>query len=280
MCRTVTDAAILLGVMAGADPADPATRDAGTHAAADYARFLDPSGLKGARIGVARAGFFGYSGAVDKLAEDAIALLKSAGAEIVDPADIPHANDYGSAEGVVLQYDFKHDINAYLATLGAGAPKTLADLIAFNNAHAKEEMPWFGQEEFERSEKRGPLTDDAYVEALAHCRRLSRTEGLDVALAEHKLDAIIAPTGGPPWTTDLVNGDHFGGSSSSPAAVSGYPSITVPMGQVFGLPVGLSFIGAAWSEATLIKLAFAYEQASKARKPPTFVATVPPSTKR
>jgi amidase len=206
--------------------------------------------------------------------------MKNAGAEVIDPADIPHANDYGSAEGVVLQYDFKHDIAAYLATLGAGAPKTLADLIAFNNAHAKEEMPWFGQEEFERSEKRGPLTDDAYVEALAHCRRLSRTEGLDVALADHKLDAIIAPTGGPAWTTDLVNGDHFGGSSSSPAAVSGYPSITVPMGQVFGLPVGLSFIGAAWSEATLIKLAYAYEQASKARKPPTFVASLPLSAQR
>ena len=280
MCRSVTDAAILLGVMAGADTVDPATRDAGTHAAADYARFLDPNGLKGARIGVAREGFFGYSGAVDKLAEDAIALMKRAGAEIVDPADIPHADGYGSAEGVVLQYDFKHDIAAYLATLGAGAPKTLADLIAFNTAHAREEMPWFGQDSFEQSEKRGPLTDDAYVEALAHCRRLSRTEGLDVTLTDHKLDAIIAPTGGPAWTTDLVNGDHFGGSSSSPAAVSGYPSVTVPMGQIFGLPVGLSFIGAAWSEPTLVKLAYAYEQASKARKQPTFVQTVTPSAER
>ncbi len=274
MCRTVTDAAILLGVMAGADTADPATRDAAAHAT-DYARFLDANGLKGARIGVAREGFFGYSSAVDKLAEEAIALMKKAGAEIIDPADIPNADGYGRAEGVVLQYDFKHDIAAYLATLGAGAPRTLADLIAFNNAHAKEEMPYFGQEEFERSEKRGPLTDDAYIEALAHCRRLSRTEGLDVALANNRLDAIIAPTGGPAWTTDLVNGDHFGGSSSSPAAVSGYPSITVPMGQIFGLPVGLSFIGAAWSEPTLIKLAYAYEQASKARKAPTFVATLP-----
>ncbi|HEU4760915.1 MAG TPA: amidase [Gemmatimonadales bacterium] len=273
MCRTVTDAAILLGVMAGADPADSATRDATTHAT-DYSRFLDPNGLSGARIGVAREGFFGYSDAVDKLAEEAIALMKKAGAEIVDPADIPHANDYGSAEGVVLRYDFKHDIQAYLATLGAGAPKTLADLIAFNTAHAREEMPWFGQDSFERSDKCGPLTDDAYIEAQAHCRRLSRTEGLDVAFADHKLDAIIAPTGGPPWTTDLVNGDHFGGSSSSPAAVSGYPSITVPMGQIFGLPVGLSFIGTAWSEGRLISLAYAYEQASKARKPPTFQSTV------
>jgi amidase len=274
MCRTVTDAAILLGVMAGADTADPATRDAGSRAAADYARFLDANGLKGARIGVAREGFFGYSGAVDQLAEEAIALMKSAGAQIVDPADIPHANDYGSAEGVVLRHEFKHDINAYLATLGAGAPRTLADLIAFNIAHAKEEMPYFGQDTFERSQKCGPLTDDAYIEALAHCRRLSRTEGLDVAFADHRLDAIIAPTGGPAWTTDLVNGDHFGGSSSSPAAVSGYPSITVPMGQIFGLPVGLSFIGPAWSEPTLIRLAYGYEQASKARKVPTFRSTV------
>ncbi len=273
MCRTVTDAAILLGVLAGADPADSATRDAGAHAA-DYARFLDPNGLKGARIGVAREGFFGYSSAVDRLAEEAISLMKSAGAEIVDPADIPHADEYGSAENVVLQYDFKHDINAYLATLGANAPKTLADLIAFNTAHAREEMPYLGQETFEQAETKDPLTDDAYIEARAHCRRLARTEGLDAIFAEKRLDAIIAPTGGPPWTTDLVNGDHFAGSSSTPAAVSGYPSITVPMGQVFGLPVGLSFIGTAWSEGKLITLAYAYEQASKARKPPTFRLTV------
>lgn len=274
MCRTVTDAAILLGVLAGADPDDAATKQATGHIERDYSRFLDAAGLKGARIGVARKSFFGYSPETDKLAEDAIALLKSQGAEILDPADIPHASDYGDAEFTVLLYDFKHDINAYLAGLGAGAPKTLADLIAFNTAHAREEMPYFGQETFEQAETKGPLTDDAYIEALAHCRRLARTEGLDAIFAEKRLDAIIAPTGGPPWTTDLVNGDHFAGSSSTPAAVSGYPSITVPMGQVFGLPVGLSFIGTAWSEGKLITLAYAYEQASKARKPPTFRSTV------
>ena len=273
MCRTVTDAAILLGVLAGADPDDAATKQATGHIERDYSRFLDAAGLKGARIGVARQSFFGYSPETDKLADDAIALLKSQGAEILDPADIPHASDYGDAEFTVLLYDFKHDINAYLAGLGAGAPKTLADLIAFNTTHAREEMPYFGQETFEQAEKKGPLTDDAYIEALAHCRRLARTEGLDAIFAEKRLDAIIAPTGGPPWTTDLVNGDHFAGSSSTPAAVAGYPSITVPMGQVFGLPVGLSFIGMAWSESKLITLAYAYEQASRARKPPTFATT-------
>lgn len=273
MCRSVTDAAILLGVMAGVDPADAATTQADGHIEGDYTRFLVADGLKGARIGVARAGFFGYSHETDALAEAAIALLKSAGAVVIDPADIPHASDYGSAENIVLQYDFKHDINAWLAGLGAGAPRSLADLIAFNSAHAREEMPYFGQETFEQSEARGALTDDAYVEALAHCRRMSRTEGLDVVFREHHLDAIIAPTGGPPWTTDLVNGDHFGGSSSTPAAVSGYPAVTVPMGQVFGLPVGLTFMGAAWSEGTLLRLAYAWEQVSRARKPPTFAPT-------
>ncbi|HTO27563.1 MAG TPA: amidase, partial [Devosia sp.] len=274
MCRTVTDAAILLGVLTGTDPADTATADAEAHLQHDYTSFLDARGLKGARIGVARQSFFGYSTPTDKLAEEAIALLRAEGAAIVDPADVPHADDYGSAENTVLQYDFKADLRVYLASLGAGAPRSLRDLMAFNTAHAREEMPYFGQEIFEQSAERGPLTDDAYIEALAHCRRLSRTEGLDALFAEHKLDAVIAPTGGPPWTTDLVNGDHFAGSSSSPAAVSGYPSITVPMGQVFGLPVGLSFIGLAWSEGRLIKLAYAYEQASKARKPPTFRPTV------
>ncbi len=271
MCRSVTDAAILLGVMAGADAADAATSRSAGHIEADYTRFLNADALKGARIGVAREGFFGYSAETDKLAEEAIALLKSSGAEVVDPADIPHADDYGSAEFTVLLYEFKAGINRYLAGLGAGAPRSLADLIAFNVAHADQEMPYFGQETFAQAEAAGSLTDDKYIEALAHCRRLARTEGLDAVIAKHRLDALVAPTGGPPWTTDLVNGDHFAGSSSTPAAVSGYPSITVPMGQVFGLPVGLSFIGAAWTEGQLISLAYAYEQASKARKPPTLL---------
>ena len=273
MCRTVTDAAILLGVLAGADTADPATRDSAGLIEADYAKFLDPNGLKGARIGVARAKFFGYSAMTDQLANDAIAAMKAQGAEIVDPADVPHVGETDDTENTVLQYEFKAGINAYLATLGAGAPKTLADLIAFNVQHAREEMPYFGQEVFEQSDARGPLTEDAYQSALANDVRLMRTEGLDALFAGKDLDAIVTPTGGPAWTTDLVNGDHFGGGSSPLAAVSGYPSVCLPIGQVFGLPVGLSFVGQAWSEGKLIKYAYALEQALHGRKPPRFLAT-------
>ena len=271
MARTVADAAALLGVLAGTDPDDPAT--AGARVESDYTRFLDPKGLQGARIGVARAKFFGYSAPADKLVEAALDVMKRAGAVIVDPADIPHAGEYDDAEFTVLLYDFKADLNAYLAGLGAqSSTKTLADLIAFNEQARDRELPHFGQEIFTMAQEKGPLTDDAYVEALAHCRRLSRTEGLDVVLAKQKLDAIVAPTGSPPWTTDLVNGDHFLGASSTPAAVSGYPSVSVPVGYVHGLPVGLSFIGTAWSEPVLIRLAYAYEQVAQPRKPPRFLA--------
>jgi amidase len=272
MARTVADAAALLGVLAGADPDDPAT--AAARVESDYAKFLDPKGLQGARIGVARAKVTGYSAVADHLFEAAIDVMKQAGAVIVDPADIPHLGEYDDAEFTVLLYEFKADLNAYLAGLGPAAPnKTLADLIAFNDKAKDRELPYFGQEIFTMAQAKGPLTDDAYVEALAHCRRLSRTEGLDVVLAQQKLDAIVAPTGSPPWTTDLVNGDHFLGASSTPAAVSGYPSVSVPVGYAHGLPVGMSFIGTAWSEPTLIKLAYAYEQAARPRKPPRFLAT-------
>lgn len=272
MCRTVTDAAILLRAIQGADARDAATGAAPGDVPSDYRAFLDPNGLKGARIGVARAHFFGFSAAVDEVVNQAVAVLKAQGAEVVDPADLPHAGEYDDAEFTVLQYEFKRDINAYLADLGPGsAMKTLADLIAFNQQHQKEEMPYFGQEIFVQSQAKGPLTDDAYLEAAAHCRRLSRAEGLDALFADKKLDAIVMPTNGPAWTTDLVNGDHFTGGSSTPAAVAGCPSITVPAGFVYGLPVGISFTGRAWSEPTLIRLAFAYEQASKARKPPRFL---------
>ena len=273
MARTVADAATLLGVLAGVDPSDAATAAAGGHSEADYTKFLDAKGLKGARIGVARTKFFGYHGATDKLVEAAIDAMKQAGADIVDPADIPHAGEYDDAEFTVLLYEFKADLNAYLAGLGAQAPnKTLADLIAWNDKNHDRELEYFGQEIFTMAQDKGPLSDDAYVEALAHCRRLSRTEGLDVVLAKEKLDALVAPTGSPAWTTDLVNGDHFLGASSTPAAVSGYPSITVPVGYVRGLPVGMSFIGTAWSEPTLIRLAYAYEQAAKPRRAPRFLA--------
>jgi amidase len=272
MARTVADAATLLGVLAGADPDDPAT--AAAREERDYTRFLDPRGLVGARIGVARARVTGYSAPTDRLFDTAIERLKRAGATIVDPADIPHLGEYDDAEFTVLLYEFKADLNAYLAGLGpAAAHKTLAELIAFNDTARERELPYFGQEIFTMAQTKGPLTDDAYIEALAHCRRLSRSEGLDVGLAKEKLDAIIAPTGSPPWTTDLVNGDHFLGASSTPAAVAGYPSVSVPMGYVHGLPVGMTFIGAAWSEPLLIKLAYAFEQTAQVRRPPRFLPT-------
>jgi amidase len=274
MARTVADAATLLGVLAGSDPDDPATAEAGTRGHTDYTTFLDPNGLKGARIGVARAKFFGYSTATDRLVEAALDVMRQAGAVLVDPADVPHNGEYDDAEFTVLLYEFKADLNAYLAGLGPSAPnKTLADLIAYNERHKDREMPYFGQEIFQRAQEKGPLTDDAYIEALARCRRLSRAEGLDVVLAQHKLDALVAPTGSPPWTTDLVNGDHFLGASSTPAAVAGHASITVPVGYAHGLPVGMSLIGAAWSEPTLIRLAYGYEQAAKPRRAPRFLAT-------
>jgi amidase len=274
MCRTVTDAAILLGALAGPDPSDAATSAAPPPSGVpDYTTALDPNGLKGARIGVARAAFGSPEG--DRLVNAALEVLKKQGAVLVDPIEIPHLKDYGDQEFTVLLYEFKADLNAYLAGLGPASPmKTLADLIAFNDQHKVTEMPYFGQEVFTQAQEKGPLTDDAYVEALAHCRRLSRVEGVDLAFAKDKLDAIVAPTGGPAWLIDLVNGDCSGaGGNSSIAAVSGYPTITVPVGYSYGLPVGMSFVGKPWTEMTLLRLAYAYEQAAKPRKPPRFLPT-------
>jgi len=272
MCRTVADAALLLGALAGADPSDSATAGA-PPTIPDYTKSLDANGLKGARIGVARAAFGSVEG--DRIVNAALDVLKAQGATLVDPVEIPHIKDYGDQEFTVLLYEFKADLNTYLAGLGAtNNMKTLADLIAFNDAHKDREMPYFGQEIFTQAQEKGPLTDDAYVEALAHCRRMSRAEGVDVTFAKDKLDAIVAPTGGPAWLIDLVNGDcSGGGGNSSIAAVAGYPTITVPAGYSFGLPVGMSFIGKPWTEATLLKLAYAYEQASKSRRPPRFLQT-------
>jgi amidase len=274
MARTVSDAAILLGALAGVDPRDAATQASQGKGSADYTQFLDADGLKGARIGVARAKLFGYHAPTDRLVEDAIATMRRLGAVIVDPADIPHTGEYDDSELEVLLYEFKADLNAYLGDLGPGASvHSLAELIEFNKGHAAQELPYFDQDLFEKAEAKGPLTDDAYVQALAKNHRLSQAEGLDAVFSTQNVDAIVAPTGNPPWTIDLVNGDHFLGGSSTPAAVAGYPSVTIPVGYVFGLPVGMSFIGRPYGEPTLIKLAYALERALNARRPPRFLAT-------
>ena len=273
MTRTVEDAAILLDAIAAADPAD-STAASPQRRQTPYREALDRNGLRGARIGIARATFFGYSDATDRLAEAAIADLEAQGAVIVDPADIPNAGKYDASELEVLLYEFKTDLDRYLGALAPSARvHSLADVIAFNDANKEREMPFFAQELMLRAQKKGPLTDKGYREALAKNRRLSQKEGIDAVMDTLHLDALMAPTGSPAWTTDVVNGDHFLGASSTPAAVAGYPTITVPAGSAFGLPVGISFIGRAWSEAQLLEYAYAYEQATKHRRPPAFPAT-------
>jgi amidase len=273
MARTVRDAALLLGALVGADDRDAASADGAGHTEADYTRVLDADGLRGARIGVVRK-FFGFNARVDRLMEDALAEMSRRGAVLVDPADVPHTGEYDDSELEVLLYELKADLEAYLQSLGPGAPvKTLADVIAFNEAHRAEEMPYFGQELLLRAQEKGPLGIPAYREALEKNRRLARAEGIDAVMDQHKLDALVAPTGGPAWTTDLVNGDHFSGGSSTPAAVAGYPNVNVPAGEIFGLPVGISFMGRAWSEPTLLRLAYAFEQATHHRRSPRFLAT-------
>jgi amidase len=276
-CRTVTDAAIVLGALVGVDPRDPATAASQGKFYTDYTQFLNPNGLKGARIGVLRKYVTGYSYFTDAIFEAALQTLRNAGATLVDPADPPSADDVfgsNSPEGTVLSYDFKADVNAYLATRTGLSVKTLADLIAFNNSHAAQEMPYFKQEIFEAAEATTGLTDSAYLDALARNRSLGREQGIDAVLQQYNLDALVAPTGSPAWTTDLINGDHFTGGSSSYAAIAGYPIVNVPAGFTFGLPVGLSFIGTAFSEPVLIKLAYSFEQATKVRKAPQFLSTL------
>jgi amidase len=273
MARTVADAAALLGALTGVDPRDAATAAPGIEHRRDYNRFLDAGALRGARVGVAR-NFFGFHEKVDALMDDAIAAMRASGAEIIDDLEL----DLSALEGrsyQVLLYEFKTDLDLYLKDPASGSPlKSLSQLIEFNESHRDQELRFFEQEIFLEAEEKGDLSSPEYLEALELCRRVTRDEGIDALVAQQRLDAIMAPTGGPAWPTDLVNGDHFGGGSSSPAAISGYPNITIPAGQVFGLPVGLSLFGPAFSEPRLIGLAYAFEQATRHRATPRFLPSI------
>ena len=273
MCRTVKDAAILLGALTGVDSDDAATVASTGKSQTDYAQYCDPNGLKGARIGVARK-YFGFSEAVDALMEQSLDAMKKMGATLVDPADIPTLGKFGDSEFTVLLYELKADLNAYLARLNGDVQvKTLKDVIEFNERHHDQELRYFGQDVFIKAEAKGPLTEKEYLDAVAKNHQLARVEGIDALMDKHQLDAVVAPTGGPAWLTDLINGDHVAGGSSNAAAVAGYPNINVTAGYLSGLPVGISFFGRAWSEPTLIKLAYSFEQATKARQAPRFLAT-------
>lgn len=277
LARSVADAASLLTAIAGPDERDPAT--AGARGGVDYTRFLDEGGMRGARIGVARAVYFGYSEKADKIIEEALATIRALGAEVVDPADIPSARQltFLGSETTVLLYEFKAGINAYLSHVDAGVRvHSLADLIRFNDDNQADEMPFFGQEFFLMAEEKGSLEDAAYVTALSRNQRQARQEGIDLVMDQHRLDALIMPTTSPPWKRDLIVGDNIQGMGSTPAAQAGYPLITVPAGFVHDLPVGLLFTGRAYSEPTLIRLAYAFEQATKHRRVPGFLPSTPP----
>jgi amidase len=274
MCRTVRDAAIMLGALTGIDPRDSATNASQGKSSTDYAQFCDPNGLKGARIGVARK-YFGFNDAVDALMEQSLDVMKKQGATLIDPADIETLGKFDESELLVLMYELKADLNTYLAGLGPNSPvRTLKDVIDFNDRNREKEMPYFGQDLFVKAEAKGPLTEKAYLDALAKNHQLARVEGIDSTMDKYHLDATVAPTGGPAWITDLVNGDHVAGGSSNAAAVAGYPNINVTAGFISGLPVGISFFARAWSEPTLIRLSFAFEQATKARQSPRFLSTL------
>ena len=273
MARTVRDAAIVLGALAGVDSEDKVTEKSRGKTFIDYTQFLNPKGLKGARIGVVRK-YFGFHPGVDNVINDALRVLKDEGATLIDPADIPTIGKFDDAEMIVLLYELKTDLNAYFARLGADSPvHSLKELIEYNERNAKLEMKYFGQENFLKAEAKKSFASKEYINALKLCRQMSRKDGIDATMRKFKLDALIAPTDSPAWLTDLIDSDHFIGGSSTIAAVAGYPSITVPAGFVFGMPVGISFFGSAWSEPKLLKFAYAFEQAAHIRKSPKFLAT-------
>lgn len=274
MARNVRDCAILLGAMTGFDADDAAMQGSAPHSLTDYTGALDANALKGARLGVARQ-FFGFHDQTEQAYAPVLDALRRAGAVLVDPVTLPAIETIGEAELTVLLYELKADLAAYLKRLGPDAPvKSLADVIAFNQKNASREMAWFGQDLFEKAQAKGPLTDPEYLDARAKCLRIARTEGIEAVMREHQLDALIAPTGGPAWRIDTVIGDHFVGSSTTPAAVAGTPAITVPAAMLRGLPLGLTFFGNAWSEARLLALAYAFEQATKARRAPSYAKSV------
>ncbi|MGA3109799.1 MAG: amidase family protein [Candidatus Bathyarchaeia archaeon] len=277
MARTVRDATLLLNVLAGADPIDPVTVGRPINSEIDYTKFLDPDGLRGARLGLARQ-YFGSHAQVDRLIDNCITEMKRQGADIIDPIEFASYRQYNDSELEVLLYEFKHDLNLYLKTRGNSvAVKSLADIIAFNETRRSEEMPYFEQEIMVKAETKGPLTDEPYRVALAKNHQLSREEGIDAVIAKDKLDAIVAPTTGLAWLTDWITGDRESGSCSTPAAVAGYPHISVPTGFVHGLPFGISFFGPAWSEPTLFRIAYSFEHVTKARRPPSFLPTAGPN---
>jgi amidase len=277
MCRTLKDAAIVLSALTGVDSEDSATAASAGKAQTNYSQYCDPNGLKGARIGVARK-YFGFNDAVDALMEQSLDVMKKQGATLVDPADIETLGKFDDSELQIFMYELKADLAAYLARLGPMAPvKTLKEVIEFNDRNREKEMPYFGQDLFIKAEAKGPLTDKEYLDALAKNHQLARTEGIDATMDKFQLDAIVGPTGSPAWITDLITGDHVGGGSSNSAAVAGYPNINVTAGSIYGLPVGISFFGRAWSEPTLIKIAYSFEQATKARTVPRFLPSIGPS---
>jgi amidase len=273
MARTVRDAAILLGTLAGFDPNDPETHIEKGEIFSDYTQFLNRDGLNGMRIGIATQ-MTGFHKGVTKLFSRAVEVMKFKGAEITDEVTFEHRQKWGAAEWEVLLYEFKADLNSYLQNHPNAPAKSLEELIEFNKQNAEKEMPWFGQEIFEMAQEKGDLTSEEYLKALEEAKRFTGKEGIDAVMGNHRLDAIIAPTNGPAWNIDWVNGDHFSGSSSAPAAISGYPNITVPMGFVHGLPAGISIFGRAWSEPVLLKIAYAFEQATKHRKEPGFAESL------